>query len=562
MTSYSNDQKQRTGVLYGVQNILAKISQFLLESKKINVCGNDKAVLLAFEIQDYKNLLNILKEKDIKIKYLTNITKDNLSPCKKILEYVDEMRHLDGISTNFSVSESEYLATSSLIKMQQPQPIDQLIYSNVDEIVEQQTYVFESLWNKSTPAEQRIKELEGLYNVGRTEIIYNPTFSKELLIDLIKKSKNEVLLLLPTINAFLREYRIGVFNYLKDAAQNRKLNVKILTPTNDEIFTIIQKIMHNNLKNFIIYPFEVASQIKINTITILIVDEKESLVIEKTDDSKENFEDAIGLSIYSSSKPTVMSYVSIFESLINQIDLYEQLKIHGKMQEEFINIASHELRTPIQAIIAYCDLLEYHPEKKGEMIDALKRNASALQRLAEDILVVTKIESKTLVLHKEKFNLNELLIEIIEDYKNNMYQQKDNKDIKLILKHSNLDKKTYIIDADYQRILQVISNLLDNAFKFTKELNDNGEIYITMEEMKQVAGQQYIIINIHDNGKGIDPNIMPRLFTKFATKSNKGTGLGLYICKNIIEAHGGKIWAENIKEGNGAIFSFSLPLQN
>jgi len=548
--------------MYGVQNILAKIAQFSLESKKINVCGNDKAVLLAFEIQDYKNLLNTLKEKDIKIKYLTNITKDNLSTCKQLLEYVGEMRHLDGISTNFSVSESEYLATSSLIKMQQPQPIDQLIYSNVDEIVEQQKFVFESLWNKSTPAEQRIKELEDFYNVGRTEIIYNPTFSKEMLIDLVKKSKNEVLLLLPTINAFLREYRIGVFNYLKDAAQNRKLNVKILTPTNDEIFTIIQKIKHNNLKNFIIYPFEVASQIKINTITILTVDEKESLVIEKTDDSKENFEDAIGLSIYSSSKPTVMSYVSIFESLINQIDLYEQLKIHGKMQEEFINIASHELRTPIQAIIAYCDLLEYHPEKKGEMIDALKRNATALQRLAEDILVVTKIESKTLVLHKEKFNLNELLIEIIEDYKNNMYYQKDNKDIKLSLKYSDIDKKTCIIDADYQRILQVISNLLDNAFKFTKELKDNGEIYITIEERKQEAGQRYIIINILDNGKGIDPNIMPRLFTKFATKSNKGTGLGLYICKSIIEAHGGKIWAENKKEGNGAIFSFSLPFEN
>jgi two-component system sensor histidine kinase VicK len=562
LTSYSNDQKQRTEVLYGVQNIFAKISQFSLGSKKINVCGNDKSVLLAFEIQDYKNLLNTLKEKDIKIKYLTNITKDNLSTCKKLLEFVDEMRHLDGISTNFSVSESEYLATSSLIKMQQPQPIDQLIYSNVYEFVEQQKFVFESLWNKSTPAEQRIKELEDFYNVGRTEIIYNPTFSKEMLIDLVKKSKNEVLLLLPTINAFLREYRIGVFNYLKDAAQNRKLNVKILTPTNDEIFTIIQKIKHNNLKNFIIYPFEVASQIKINTITILTVDEKESLVIEKTDDSKENFEDAIGLSIYSSSKPTVMSYVSIFESLINQIDLYEQLKIHGKMQEEFINIASHELRTPVQAIIAYCDLLEYHPEKKGEMIDALKRNATALQRLAEDILVVTKIESKTLVLHKEKFNLNELLIEIIEDYKNNMHHQKDNKDIKLSLKYSDIDKKTCIIDADYQRILQVISNLLDNAFKFTKELKDNGEIYITIEERKQEAGQRYIIINIHDNGKGIDPNIIPRLFTKFATKSNKGTGLGLYICKSIIEAHGGKIWAENNKEGNGAIFSFSLPFEN
>jgi len=561
LTSYSNNHKQRTEVLYGAQNVLTKLSQFFLESKIINVCGTDKAVLLAFEMQDYKNLLKILKEKNTKIKYLTNITKDNLPLCKKILNHVDEMRHLDGILTNFSVSESEYLATSSLLKMQQPQPIDQLIYSNVDEIVAQQKSVFESLWNNSASAEQRIKELEDFYNVGRTEIIYNPSITKETLINLIKRSKNEVLLLLPTINAFLREYRLGLFNYLKDSAENRNLNVKILTPTNDEINTIIQNIKSNDLKNFIIYPFEVASQIKINTITIIVVDEKESLVIEKTDDSKENFEDAIGLSIFSSSKPTVMSYVSIFESLINQINLYEQLKVHGKMQEEFINVASHELRTPIQAIIAYSDLIDHHPDKKGEMIDALKRNATALQRLAEDILVVTKIESKTLVLHKEKINLNELLIETIEDYKNNI-QQNHNHDIKFKLQYLDANKKSYIIDADCQRILQVISNLLDNAFKFTKDLKENGEIYITIEEKKQETGQQYIIVNIRDNGKGIDSDIMPRLFTKFATKSNKGTGLGLYICKSIIESHGGKIWAENNKDGKGATFSFSLPLLN
>ena len=561
MTSYPNNHKQRTEVLYGAQNVLTKLSKFFLESKIINVCGTDKALLLAFEMQDYKNLLKILKEKNAKIKYLTNITKDNLPLCKKILNHVDEMRHLDGILTNFSVSESEYLATSSLLNMQQPQPINQLICSNVDEIVEQQKSVFESLWNNSASAEQRIKELEDFYNIGRTEIIYNPSITKEILINLIKRSKSEVLLLLPTINAFLREYRIGVLNYLKDAAETRNLNVKILTPTNDEINTIIQKIQSNDLKNFIIYPFEVASQIKINTITIIIVDEKDSLVIEKTDDSKENFEDAIGLSIFSSSKPTVMSYVSIFESLINQINLYEQLKVQGKMQEEFINIASHELRTPIQAIIAYSDLIDNHPDEKGEMIDAIKRNATALQRLAEDILVVTKIESKTLVLHKEKTNLNELIIETIDDYKNNI-QQNHNHDIKFKLQYLHANKKSYIVDADYQRILQVISNLLDNAFKFTKDLKENGEIYITIEEKKQETGQQYIIVNIRDNGKGIDSDIMPRLFTKFATKSNKGTGLGLYICKSIIEAHDGKIWAENNKEGKGATFSFSLPFLN
>ena len=445
--------------------------------------------------------------------------------------------------------------------VQSPGPIQQVIYSNVKDIVEQQKYVFESFWNRSILADQRIKEIEEGVTLGHTEVIPIPIITKELFIKLVKTSKEEVLLLLPTINAFLREERIGIIQYLREAAQERGINVKILTPTNDIIKEKIQNIKGDNVKIFVIPPFEITSDIQISTVTILVIDKKESLVIERKDDSKRDFIDAIGLSTYSTSKPTVMSYVSIFESLINQIKLYEQLKIHGKLQEEFINIASHELRTPTQAIIAYSDLLQRHPEKRDEMIQAIKRNATRLQRLTENILDVTKIESKTLMLYKEKFDLSDLLSTTIDDYRNNIEKKNDDGEGKVRLLYTNVNNEPFLVEADYQRVFQLISNILNNAITFTKEEEGGGDVYITTEKKKKDNSQE-VVVRIRDTGPGIDNEILPRLFTKFVTKSTKGTGLGLFICKGIIEAHGGAVWAENNKDDKGATFAFSLPVNN
>ena len=266
--------------------------------------------------------------------------------------------------------------------------------------------------------------------------------------------------------------------------------------------------------------------------------------------------DAIGLATYSTSKPTVLSYISIFDSLSKQVKLYEELKTHGKMQEEFINIASHELRTPTQSVLAYSELLRRHPERRDEMIQAIYRNAERLQRLTNDILDVTRIESKTLQLHKEKFSLSDLLSNIVQDYKNNI--EKSNGNVRLSYNNNQPNKDSFIVEADRERVTQVISNLLNNAIKFTEETR--GYVYVATEEMEK-ADQKVVVVTIKDTGIGIDPEILPRLFTKFATKSNIGTGLGLFISKSIIEAHGGKIWAENNKDGKGgSTFAFSLPL--
>ena len=226
----------------------------------------------------------------------------------------------------------------------------------------------------------------------------------------------------------------------------------------------------------------------------------------------------------------------------------ERLKIHDKMQQEFINIASHEMKTPTQAILGYSKLIQRHPEKREGMIEAIARNANRLQRLTNDILDVTRIETQSLKLNKDRVNLNELVSDIIQDYRNEI--EKSNKYVKLL--HEPQDQ-IIEVEADKNRLTQVISNLINNAIKFTKE----GTIRVT-EEVKDSKA----LVSIKDTGQGIDPEIFTRLFLKFAAKSETGTGLGLFISKSIVEAHGGKIWAENNTEDGkrGATFTFSIAL--
>jgi signal transduction histidine kinase len=191
---------------------------------------------------------------------------------------------------------------------------------------------------------------------------------------------------------------------------------------------------------------------------------------------------------------------------------------------------------------------ESYDTRQLKLLKAIIRNAKRLNRLQEDILDVTRIESNLLRIDKAEFNLNQTIIQIVEDFNN---QLQDKKTIRLTYKST--PRENIIVRADMNRIIQVISNLLINAIKFTKE----GRIYL---DAKKIDSNRQVMITIRDEGAGVDPEIIPKLFTKFASKSEKGTGLGLYISKSIVEAHGGKIWAENNKDGKGATFMFTLPL--
>ncbi|HEX2067165.1 MAG TPA: ATP-binding protein, partial [Nitrososphaeraceae archaeon] len=242
---------------------------------------------------------------------------------------------------------------------------------------------------------------------------------------------------------------------------------------------------------------------------------------------------------------------------------YDKLKESDKMKKEFINVAAHELRTPILPILATSQIIRPKvDDKQREYIDVIIRNAKRLEQLAENILDVTKIESQSLKLNKERFNLNDVITNTIDDMilnrifnnkKNNNNDDGDN--IKLEYRPKNI-----FVEADRVRMTQVISNLLHNAIKFTKE-GGGGCISINIEKE-----DNHILVSVKDTGTGIDPEILPRLFSKFVTKSYQGTGLGLFISKGIIEAHGGKIWAENNNKNNnnivdgkkGSTFYFTL----
>jgi signal transduction histidine kinase len=257
---------------------------------------------------------------------------------------------------------------------------------------------------------------------------------------------------------------------------------------------------------------------------------------------------------------------------------YNKLKEMDKMKDEFINVAAHELRTPIQPIIGLSEVLRSkmrnndsgnNPSSNSEnqeFVDVILRNGQRLEKLVEDVLDVTKIESQSLELHKEHFDLNDLIISIIDDIvaaeaESMVYgltaRRKGKNNVKITYQPRHLP-----VYADRNRITQVISNLLDNAQKFTSE----GYVVVStdkkLDENSTNNNHNIAVINVCDSGSGVDPEIMPRLFTKFSSKSFSGTGLGLYICKNIVEAHGGSIWAENNKDGKGATFSFTLPMAN
>jgi two-component system sensor histidine kinase VicK len=536
------------------------------------------------------------KSRGIKLRYLTEITKDNIDYCKELMKIVDEFRHLEGIRSNFMLSESEYLApvvsNDDIGKI-----ASEIIYSNIRSFVDQQQYFFDMLSDKAIPAEQKIREIEERIKLDFIQTIKDPYEVQKIAFDLIRQSEEEILTIFSTANAFHRQKRAGAIESLKEAAK-RGVKIRILTPFDGKIKELADKLEEEegsqrndssdgDIDHKHVHSLNNDNKIKIRFIepqlqtkvSILIVDRKVSLSVEVKDDTKYTSDKAMGLTSYSNSKSTVLSYVSIFESLWTQLDLYEQLKelnkqqqflierlkAHDTSQKEFIDVAAHELRTPIQPILSLSDILlskKGNIERYKEILQVIKRNAKRMNRLSEDILDIAKIESHSLLLKKERINLNEVILGVLAEY-GSQIKKLNNVNLVFVSKHD------VFVEADKSRISQVFNNFLGNAIKFTKE----GSITICNTKMKKgstddnhkdsvMEVEEEAIVGVKDTGTGIEAGIYPKLFAKFATKSYQGTGLGLFISKSIIEAHNGKIWAENNADGKGASFSFSLPITN
>jgi signal transduction histidine kinase len=245
----------------------------------------------------------------------------------------------------------------------------------------------------------------------------------------------------------------------------------------------------------------------------------------------------------------------------------KKLQENEKLKDDFINIAAHELRTPIQPILGLSDLINRSLQNNNSEIDkselkndmkVIYRNAKKLQKLTNDILDVSRIDSHILNLNASRFDFVELIKNTIQDFTTNSEKKEENVSIDCNFLKETQSKEvldqSILVEGDKARISQVLLNLLNNARKFTEE----GKITVTVLMKKD--GKE-VIVSICDKGKGINPEVMNHLFEKFISRSDSGTGLGLYISKNIIEAHRGKIWASNNQNGIGSTFSFSIPVE-
>ncbi|MER5175961.1 MAG: HAMP domain-containing sensor histidine kinase [Candidatus Nitrosocosmicus sp.] len=620
VTISSNVDNDYTKILYGHDNIQRRILEIFssIEKELVGCIDNTEVTVMHGSLEAILNTSNKIKQREIKIKIITDIVPDNLIYCKKLMDIV-ELRHLPNVKSNFGIVDRKECFIYTNSTESQNNHLSHVITSNFHGLVESQQYLFETLWTKALPAIYRIREIEEGIILGTIEVIYDSSKSNEFYLDLVKNAQSEIMLIFPTVNAFIRQEKIKAIQYLNTISRERNVKVRILMPLlfdNTERNTIKEKldIQDKNERNrlYTIDNYLVGKLISVNYIepipesrsTILLVDKKYSLVMEIKDDTKYTFDEAIGLSIYSNSKPGVFSYISIFENLWMQTELYQhirganerlemanrKLEIHDKILNEFIYIAAHELRNPIQPILGLSQVLRSKVTQKREkerqikideisnILDVIIYNARKMNRLTDNVLDMAKIETGLLFLKKERFDLKELLQSVVDDYKsqnNNVDKSGSsnyhNHHIILSVFHSSSvtaeeeeeeeeqNADLFGIEADRERISQVISNLLNNALKFTN-LDDTIEIKLKKKENKST---REVIVNIIDTGIGIDPEIYPRLFAKFGTKPNKdGTGLGLFVCKGIVEAHGGNIWGKNNNDDKGATFSFSLPLKD
>jgi two-component system, OmpR family, sensor histidine kinase VicK len=562
-----------TRIIDNSDEIIKEISRLTASSNELATCltsgGMQYSHKYFFDIK--KKLLDKQKKGVHKgLRYVTNIDNQNLNISKTYLDYGIQIKHVKNLPPmSFGISDKEIAVT--IEKMEGGRIVQSLLISDDPHYLKHFSSIFEELWRNGTYAVDRIRELEQGIEPARIEIIETPRKAVELARNLVKAAKYEVLRIYPSLNAFRRQMRIGAMHLFREVVQNG-VKVRLLIPADRQ--QIMQVVSEVELPSPQIGIRSIDKSLQ-TQIGIIVTDRKDSLIIELRDDTKENYYEAAGLAAYSNSKPIALSYASIFDSLWKQGELYEQLEAYSVAQKEFINIAAHELRTPIQPILSLSQVLisqKGNIEQYEEQLHVINRNAKRLRILVEDILDVSRIESHTLNLKKESVNLSQLICNIMAEFED-LIRKDQNKNAKIKLSaalaseiipfnkkeeakgHMGNNQHVFI-DADKERLAQVIFNLLNNAIKFTQE----GGITISVEE-KEESDKKIVIVSVKDTGRGIDAEMLHRLFTKFASNSERGgTGLGLFISKSIIEAHGGKIWAENNSDGKGATFSFSLPI--
>ena len=426
-------------------------------------------------------------------------------------------------------------------------------------------FISDPFWDKTIPTEEEINEINHELKKPDIRVINNPEEALKTTDQLIKTAKNEILLLFSSANAlFRRLIRADGLTTMRELIQAQKeIKIRILTPFDEKISDLV-----NDLKKFSNIDVKFLAEPLHLKVTIAVVDRSHSMAVELVNDDVDNSIDAMGLSTYSNSKSTVLYYVSIFESLWKQADiykkaeeLYDQLKYKNETQRQFLNIAAHELRNPIQPILGLAEVMLSNKNlnviQQEELLRIIINNAKKLHFLTNNLLDVARIDENLFSLELQELDIVGLANEVIKEVRN---QITNNKKIQIDLQCT---EKSLNVIGDKIRLNQVFLNLINNAIKYT----DEGDILVSIKRGNNNGNNSnsnnndndtVALVQIVDKGLGIQDNIKQKLFSKFTKGTKMGTGLGLFICKNIVESHGGKIWAENNTD-KGATFSFTIP---
>jgi signal transduction histidine kinase len=543
MKQYLSNVLKEIKLLRNFDEILSKGKEILESSSEFLACLKNTGLRLAYDnyFDTYERIMERFRKGQHKgIRWVTTVDQNTAELVKAFMKIGIEIRHVKNMPPiDFALSDKELIATIQKLE-KGGNSIQNLLVSSESAYIDHFVSIFNDLWAEGIDAKDRIKSIEQGLEPEFLDVINDHKKASQILVELAKSVKKEALILLPNDKALIRIDRLGIIDHLIKKSKNGTI-IKIICPLTERNSELVRRLAQE------------VPDIKIingnnSTSGMFIVDTEKFIRAELSDPDAESFSDAIGFTIYSNSKLSVESFKSVFELLWKEHLLNDELKKADSIQKDFINIAAHELRTPIQPILGLSEIVSHKvSEEERRYMDVIIRNAKRLHRLTENILDVTRIESQLLKLNKEYFNLNDVISGAIVDLQN---QIKENDKIKIEFLYND----EFFIKADKQRIIEVISNLLSNSLKFTEE----G--FITITTKKQ---DNQVIVTVEDSGKGIDDELVPKLFTKFSTKSQQGTGLGLYISKSIVEAHGGKIWAENnsFNGSKGASFHFSLPVE-
>ena len=552
-----------TNIIDSQEDIISRARHVIETSNHLSVCSDFGGLRMIESIAS--DLIKKILEKSQKgehkgVKWIGTINKEDRDLVQRFLALGMEIKHLIYTPLNFSVTDKEFNFTVS--NMVAGSIASNVLVSNELPYIKQFNSLFEKLWSQGVSATDRILEIEKGVEPDFFEVIYDKNKAAELLLSLSRLAKEEILFLLPNDKALVRMKKLGVLDILQKASL-RGVTVRVICPDTGANSEIVERL-------------GVESQIKLVKGTesqsgIMIIDSSRFISAELVNPTLETFSEAVGITLYSNSKRSTSMLRSFFNSFWNQAELYKRLELQEKMEKEFINMAAHEIRTPVQPLLGMSDILmsqfeeeeeeeeQQEGEKKNkkeiavtkEEIEMIARNAKRLERLTSDILDVSRIESNTLKLKEERIDLNEKIRNVVNDEKSTIPKEKE-----LEIIFDQRESAQLFVKGDKSRLFEVLTNLIGNAIKFT---DSGGTITVTAEKS---AAKKEVMVSIKDTGNGIDSEILPRLFAKFVSKSDNGTGLGLYLSKGIIQAHGGRIWAENNKERKGATFRFTLPLRN